>query len=85
MRISCDAAETGMGAVLEQEEKSGGTLKPVLYWSSQFRDYEKNYHSSEKEALACVAAITKLKKYLIGRKFILRTDHKALTTLLGQR
>ena len=81
--LKCDACETGMGAVLEQEQESGH-LKPVLYWSSKFRDYEANYSIGEKEALACVAAVTKLRKYLLGRHFVLQTDHRSLETLLSQ-
>ena len=50
--LSCDASDVGMGAVLEQEQ-ADGTMRPVLYWSSQFRKYERNYSVSEKEALAC--------------------------------
>ena len=81
--LSCDASDEGMGAVLEQEQ-ADGTMKPVLYWSSQFRVYEKNYSVEEKEALACVAAITKLRKYLLWRPFTLKTDRRALVTLLSQ-
>ena len=83
VRVTCDASERGMGAVLEQEQEDG-IFKPVLYWSSQFRKYEANYSIAEKEALACVAATQKLRKYLLGRKFVLRTDHKALVSLLSQ-
>ena len=81
--LKCDASDLGIGAVLEQEQKNG-ERRPVCYWSSQFRSYEKNYSVSEKEALACVAAMQKFKKYLLGRHFVLLTDHKALTTVLGQ-
>ena len=75
-----------MGAVLEQEAvgKSPMERRPIFYWSSIFRDYEKNYSISEKEALACVSAINKFRIYLFGREFILRTDHRALVTLLAQ-
>ena len=72
-----------MGAVLEQENKDG-VYRPVLFWSSQSRSYEKNYSVSEKEALTCVAAANKMKKYLLGREFTLRTDHRALQYLLSQ-
>ena len=57
---------------------------PVLYWSSLFRTYERNYAILEKEALACVAVVGKLKKYLLGRIFLLMTDHRSLETLLSQ-
>ena len=72
-----------MGAVLEKEQMDG-KMQTVLYWSSQFRKYENNYSISEKEPLACVAAMRKLNKYLLGRKFTLKTDHRALETLLSQ-
>ena len=81
--LKCDACESGMGAVLEQEQPSG-QLMPVAYWSSRFRKYERNYSISEKEALSCVSAMVKFRKYLLGRHFTLQTDHKALETLLAQ-
>ena len=81
--LKCDACDSGMGAVLEQRQPDG-ILAPVLYWSSKFRAYEANYSTGEKEALACVSAVTKLRKYLLGRHFVLETDHRALETLLSQ-
>ena len=81
--LTTDASEVGIGAVLEQRQQNG-IIKPVSYWSSKLRKYELNYSISEKEALACVAAMKKFQKYLLGRKFTLRTDYKALTTLLGK-
>ena len=55
VKITSDVCDEGMGAVLEQEQEDGG-YKPVLYWSSLFQAYERNYTILEKEALACVAA-----------------------------
>ena len=55
--LTIDASELGMGAVLEQEQDSD-EIRPVAYWSSQFRAYEKNYVVGEKEALALVSART---------------------------
>ena len=82
--LTTDASDVGIGAVLEQEQLDGG-IKPVLYWSSKLRKYERNYSVSEKEALACVTAMEKCRKYLLGRRFILKTDHRALVSLLSQR
>ena len=81
--LTCDASELGMGAMVEQQQ-TNGTVRPVMHWSSTFRSYEKNYSISEKEALACVAEINKFRIYLLGRHFMLRTDHQALPTLLLQ-
>ena len=82
--LKCDACQDGMGAVLEQESDTGD-LRPVLFWSSKFRKYEANYSISKKEALACVSAMTKLKKYLLEIHFVLQTDHRALESLLSQK
>ena len=81
--LTKDASDVGMGAVLEQQQKDG-LVKPVIYWSSRFRKYERNYSIGEKETLTCVASMTHFKKYLLGRDFVLRTDHRALFICLSQ-
>ncbi len=68
--ISTDASDYGLGAVFAQ------------YNQMELTDAEKKYSIVEKEALACVWATEKWRTYLWGHRFILRTDHQALTTLL---
>ena len=85
--LTGDDSEVGMSAVLEQKTvgKSPTERRPIFYWSSTFRDYDRNYSISVKEALVCVSAMKKFRIYLLGRNFVLRTDHRApLTTLLSQ-
>ena len=72
-----------MGAVLEQQQNDGN-YNPILYWFSKFRQYEKNYSILEKEALTVVCAITKLRKYLLGRRFTLMMDHRPLESFMSQ-
>ena len=51
--LRCDASDEGMGVVLEQEQ-ADGTMKPVLYWSSQFRAYDKKlFRMGEGSASMC--------------------------------
>ena len=71
--LTCDASELGMGAMLEQQQ-TDCTVRPVIYWSSTFRSYEKNYSISEKYALACVAAINKFRIYIFVRTVFHASD-----------
>ena len=62
-----------------------GQERPIAYSSRTLSQPEKNYSQIEKEALALVYGVKKFHKYLYGRRFLLVTDHKALTTVLGPK
>jgi hypothetical protein len=53
----------------------------VSYASRQLNRAEENYSASELEMLGVVWASQHYRCYLYGRKFIVRTDHAALTFL----
>ncbi|KAJ3641849.1 hypothetical protein Zmor_028321 [Zophobas morio] len=55
--------------------------KVIAYASSRFNKREQKYHCNEQECLAVVWATRKYRPYLEDRKFLLRTDNKALTWL----
>lgn len=77
--VQTDASQQGIGAVLLQEEQ--GQLKPVVYISRKLLPREVNYSTVEKECLAVKWALDSLRYYLLGRKFRLETDHRALAWL----
>jgi len=71
-QLICDASPIGIGAVLQQEQH------PVIFISKKLNAAERNYSQTEREALAIVWAVKRLQKFLLGRKFEIITDHKAL-------
>lgn len=70
-----DASNEGLGAILSQE------AHPCCYISRTLNPPEKNYSTTEKELLTIVWVIKRLRQYLLGKKFIIRTDHQALKWL----
>ena len=53
----------------------------VAFASRSLLNSEKNYTTTEKEALSIVFACRKFRTYLLGNKVIIRSDHQALTFL----
>ena len=72
MTVSCDASQTGLGAVLLQQER------PVAYISRALSDTEQRYAQIEKELLAVVFAFEKFNQYVYGRTVSVQSDHKPM-------
>ena len=83
VKVSADASSFGLGAVLLQ--KKSNTWKPVAFASRTMSVTERQYAQIEKEALAAVWACDKFSDYLLGRTFLIETDHKPLVSLLGTK
>ncbi|XP_068238306.1 uncharacterized protein [Palaemon carinicauda] len=74
-----DASSTGLGAVLLQY--IDGESYPVAFASKKLLPPETRYAAIERECLAIVWGIKKFEYYLMGRKFLLESDHKPLMYL----
>ena len=77
--LDTDASNTGIGAVLSQ--KQDGEERVLMYLSRSLTKEERQYCVTRKELLAVVYAAQQCKQYLLGQKFLIRTDHGSLTWL----
>ena len=77
--IETDASGKGIGAVLMQEGH------PIAYFSKALASQHHSLSTYEKELMAVVLAVEHWRPYLLGRHFIIKTDHFSLKYLLGQK
>jgi hypothetical protein len=77
--LTTDASKIALAAVLSQEHD--GLDRPVGFASRQLNQAERNYSASEQEMLAVVCGTKHFRSYLYGRRFLVKTDHSALTYL----
>lgn len=77
--VESDAAGHGVGAVLLQDSH------PIAYYSKELKGKLQFLSAYDKEMIAIVNAIRRWRQYLLGVKFVIKTDHKPLKFLLDQR
>lgn len=79
--VQTDASDYGLGAVLTQHQEDGE--KVVCYLSRSLNKNERKFTTTEKECLAVLFAIEKLRPYIEGTKFTVVTDHFSLKWLFS--
>jgi len=76
-RVVCDASSYCVGGVLEQEHSTG--WHPVEYYSKRLSVSERNYSATDREYVAIRQCLERWRHFLVGVKFLILTDHVALT------
>ena len=77
--LDTDASEFSIGCVLSQVQD--GDEKVIAYAGRTLNKNEVNYCVTRKELLAIVHFTKLFRQYLLGRRFVIRTDHAALSWL----
>lgn len=84
IRLTTDASDFAVGAVLEQRRPGDSEWRPLGFMSKRLNKAQESWATYDKELLAISEAIEKFSCDLEGRQFTVRTDHKPLIFLRPQ-
>lgn len=76
--VESDASGSGVGVILMQEW-------PIALYSHPLHGKHLLLSTYEKGILALILAVQKWRPYLLGQKFIVRTEHQTLKHLWSQK
>ena len=78
--LRTDASDYGIGVVLLQVKLVDGTrvYQPIAFWSKKFSAQALIWATIEKEGYAILAGVHRFAYYLVGKSFIIETDHNNL-------
>eukprot|EP00253_Pinus_taeda_P012645 PITA_12645 len=76
--VCMDASKEAVGGVLMQEGKV------VAYESRKLKEHEQKYSAYDLELTVVIHALKMWRHYLVGKKFLLLTDHHSLTNYFSQ-
>lgn len=76
--IHTDASATGVGVVLLQDQH------PVAYFSKTLSPRLRAASAYAREMYAITEAVRRWRQYLLGRPFLIYTDHQSLRTMMYQ-
>ena len=82
--VFVDASDMAIGSTLMQLTKPNW-YRLVYYASRKLSTVERNYSTTEREALGMIYNINKFWDYLLGRKFMFHVDHATLLYLVDKQ
>lgn len=73
-KVYCDASDLGIGGVLVQADEETGEDRPICFVSRKLKHEEMRYPTVEKECLAFMFLLARLRRYLLDKEFDAYTD-----------
>jgi len=77
--LDTDASNEALGLILSQV--TDGEEHVIAYASRRYSQAEHRYCITRKELLGIIYGLRQFRQYLLGRQFLVRTDHEPLTWL----
>lgn len=85
--LDTDSSDYGIGACLSQmqwcDKTKAEVEKPIAFASKSLDKSQRKYCTTRKELLAVLTFVQQFRHYLLGRQFLIRTDHSSLRWLLS--
>ena len=82
--VFVDASNIAIGSALMQHI-APNWYRPVYYSSRKLSATERNYSTTEREALGMIYSINKFRHYMLRKKFTLHVNHAALLYLVSKQ
>ena len=79
--LDTDASDTAIGCSLSEIQNA--EKRAICFGSKKLDSIQSRYCVTRPELLAAVTFINQFRQYLLGKHFILRTDHSSLRWLCG--
>ncbi len=85
--LDCDASDYAIGSVLSQmqwcEKSQQMEERPICFASKSLTKPQRAYCCTRREMLAVVVFLQEFRQYLLGRKFLVRSDHSSLRWIMS--
>ena len=80
--LHTDASDVSVGGMLSQENEHG-ERQPLMYFSKKLSKAQRNYSTTEKEAMSLVYGLRQCKQITLGYDTIVASDHQCLRKIFS--
>ena len=85
--LDTDSSDYAIGGCMSQmqwcDKAEAEVEKPIAFASKSLEKSQRKYCTTRKELLAVLTFVQQFRHYLLGRQFLIRTDHSSLRWLMS--